>query len=448
MRRTNFLHFSANFTVSTSLTVHVMSHRYSTRTFWKLQAGVLGAVLIALVLGNAQAKTTATSKILGREPFRPVPVERTEPYQIVREYNRPDLISDEDLAAVLEKIQPRFDRHEMRPNHIEHALRTWGVTATFQNPHAVSGQEMLEFLTDHGSYIESWGDEVKPLLEEKPSGIRIRWGTETGASYHHDHWLACVTEAGAPLNTPVFGPSRRNDTLYDVIQESLRDFRLDERETEWTAMAFGLWIPPTKEWIGSGGRRYSFDLLAERLLRGHKQLGVCSGTHRVYSLMLLVRLDDEFDILSDDVRDEVYAHLETVRDLIIASQFPDGSWPGNWPDGKDAVDNPIDEEFYKKIIATGHHLEWLSIAPKDLHPPDEQIKKAIDWIVEVTKSQTRAEVKRRITFLTHVGTALANWRQTHPADFWREWEKTHPYDPALEDDGSLSETPDEQASAH
>ncbi|WP_417851054.1 hypothetical protein [Thalassoglobus sp.] len=427
-----------------------MKKKSTFKTFSIVQLLVLGAFSIALIVSNSQARTDLKVQFLGKEPFVPVPIPREEPVQIEREYNRPDLVSDEALAAVLEKIQPRFDHTEMKPNHIEHALRTWGVKATFQNPNAVSGQEMLRFLTDHSVYIDSWGERMKnfPLLEEKPTGIRVRWGKEICASYHHDHLIACVTEAGARLDTPVYGPSRSDHTLYDVVQESLRDFRLDEREVEWTAMAFGLWIAPTNEWVGDGGRKYSFDLLAKRLMRGQKELGVCSGTHRVYSLVLLIRLDDKFEnILSDPVRDTVYAHLEDVRDLIIVSQFPDGSWPGNWPDGAEAVSNPSDEDIYKKVIATGHHLEWLSIAPKDLHPPDEQIKKAVDWVVATTKSRTRAEIKQRYTFFSHVGSALANWRQVHPADFWHEWEREHPYDPALEDDGSIQKSEKQQANA-
>lgn len=409
------------------------------RPFWILQACVGFAVLAALLLSGQESRSAVRATLLKQEVFERTPVPRKEPFRVQPLYNRPDLVSDEDLAAVLEKIQPRFEQKNMSPNHVEHALRTWGVHAEFQNPHAVSGQEMLTFLTDHGAYIESWGTDVRPLLLERPTGIEIRWGSETGASYHHDHWLASITEAGAVLNTPVYGPSRRNHTLEDVIQESLRDFRLDERETEWTVMAFGLWIAPQNAWIGGDRRHYSFDLLAKRQLRGHKQVGTCSGTHRVYSLMLLIRLDDEFQLLSPAVRSEVYAHLESVRDLLMVSQFPDGSWPGNWPDGVAAVENPAEEELYKKIIATGHHLEWLSIAPPDLHPPEEQIRKAIDWIVEVTRNQSRADVKRRFTFLTHVGAALANWRQVHPAEFWKEWESQHPYNPDLEDDGSLAE---------
>jgi len=159
--------------------------------------------------------------------------------------------------------------------------------------------------------------------------------------------------------------------MIDTVQEALRDVRLDEVETEWSTMAFSSWLPPTKTWRQSDGRQVSFDMLAHRLVRGHKRFGVCSGTHRVYSMMTLIRLDDEFDILSDGARDVLWTYLENVRELIKVSQFENGLWPGNWYDGANAVKNPINEPTYKKVIATGHHLEWLAIAPKELHPPRE-----------------------------------------------------------------------------
>ncbi len=400
------------------------------KSFLCVQVLVVAAFVLAFVLTDVQAKMHLQKEFLGKEPFTPVPIAIQQPLRIKPLYDRPDIVSDEDLAAVLNQILPRFENEHMKPNHIEHSLRTWGIHATFQNPEAVSGMTMLKFLTDHASYMESWGNEMKPLLEERPTGIAIRWGAEDGASYHHDHWLACVTEAGATLDTPIYGPSGRDMTLQNVLQESLRDFRLDEKETEWTAMGFGLWIAPTaKAWVGSEGRKFSFDLLAQRLMRGQKQLGVCSGTHRVYSLMMLIRLDDEYDILSDSIRGAVYRDLEQVRDMITASQFEDGHWTENWPDGKNAVENPIETELYKSVIATGHHLEWLSIAPPELHPPDAQILKAAKWIIQVTKDQTPEEIKQRYTFFSHVGAALANWRQVHPADFWHKWETEHPYQP-------------------
>ncbi len=205
-------------------------------------------------------------------------------------------------GAVLAQVRPRFDRARLRANYVEHALRAWGIDAEFGDPEVMSGAAMKDFLVDHGKFLASWGPDIRPLLIDQPQGVGIRWGTEECASVHHDHWLACLTEAGTPLDEPIFTPSRQLRTFKDALQQGLRDFRLDERETEWSAMAFGLWIAPVKSWQTGDGRTLSFDLLAQRLIRGHKRFGVCSGTHRLYSLMLLYRLDDDHGILSPSVK--------------------------------------------------------------------------------------------------------------------------------------------------
>ncbi len=397
------------------------------KTFLIIQAVVLAAFGVAYAVSTPEAKDLIEQEILGREPFQPIVIPRAEPLVVEPLYDRPDLVSDAELAAVLERVLPRFHHKHTKPNFVEHAVRIWGVNAEFDDPQAMSGRDLDGFLTDHARYAASWGDDAESLVVDRPKGLAIRWGQETGASVHHDHWLASLTEGGVTIDTPVYGPARRGMVIGDVIQESLRDFRLDERETEWTAMAFGLWLPPTREWVGSRGRQYSFDLLARRLMRGHQQVGVCSGTHRVYSLMLLIRLDDEFDILSGGVRAAAYSHLENVRDLITAAQWDDGRWPSNWPDGADAATTHLDEDVYKQVIATGHHLEWLAIAPPELHPPDEQILKAARWVIDITTSQSANDILPRYTFYSHVGNALALWRKTHPTPFWREWRASHPY---------------------
>ena len=78
------------------------------------------------------------------------------------------------------------------------------------------------------------------------------------------------------------------------------------------------------------------------------------------------------------------------------------------------------------VIATGHHLEWLAIAPEDLHPPREQIDRAAQWIIQTTKEQSADDIFRRYTFFSHIGNALALWRGTHPADFWMDWQAKNP----------------------
>jgi hypothetical protein len=403
--------------------------RITSQVMWIVQAVVLAAFVGSLIVAGPSVRGDIGRELSGRSFTPVVVIPRETPLVIEPFYDDSEIVSDAELAAVLAKVQPRFSGTQLKPNFVEHALRTWGLRAEFQDPSVMSGQALKDYLVDHGRYLASWGEKVEPLLLDRPAGIAIRWGKETGASVHHDHWLASLTEAGVSLHEPVFTPTRRDMTIHEVLQQALRDFRVDEVETEWSALAFGLWLPPAKGWTTNNGREVSFDLLAERLMRGDKNLGVCAGTHRVYSLMVLIRLDDEHHILSPEVRQASHRHLERVRDLICESQFADGHWPSNWADGADAVTNPIDDELHKRVIATGHHLEWLAIAPQDLHPPREMILKAADWAIRTTTAQSRSQILERYTFFSHVGNALSLWRKTHPAEFWKAWEAAHPFDP-------------------
>lgn len=409
--------------------------RIAKEQFLVVQLVVVVAVAASFAAGSTQTRQQILNDVGGLRYAPTVQIPRETPLTVEPLYDDSEVVSDEELAAVLAQVQPRFPRERLKPNYVEHALRTWWLKSKFADPKVMSGEAMKEFLTDHGQYLASWGDKTPPLLQDESTGVAIRWGKEDGASVHHDHWLACLTEAGIGLHEPVFTPNRSRE-IADVLQEALRDFRLDENEVEWSAMAFGLWIAPQKTWTTRHGRTLSFDLLADRLMRGHKRFGVCSGTHRLYSLMVLVRLDDDHDILTDETREKIMDHMRSVRDLITACQFEDGHWPSNWSDGADALRKPIDDELYKQVIATGHHLEWMAIAPRELHVPREQILKGADWVIKTTIEQSLSDIGTRYTFFSHVGNALALWRKTHPADFWMKWQAEHPGAGVVSDDQS------------
>lgn len=411
------------------------------RITWELtlivQLIAAAAVVQSYAISSPEQRQQSLRKLNSGWGAPVVPVPRETPLVIEPLYDDPEVVSDEELAAVLTRVQPRFRKKALTPNYVEHALRAWGANATFLDPKMMSGEAMKDFLVDHGQFLASWGESTPPLLQDRQDGVAIRWGLEDGASVHHDHWLACLSEAGVPLREPVFTPSQRRKQMNDVLQEALRDFRVDEIEIEWSALAFGLWIAPQKSWITTTqGREVSFDLIAERLISGPKKFGTCLGTHRVYSLMVLVRLDDQHDILSDRVRERAMKYLLSVRDLITASQFPDGHWSANWMDGANALTNSVPDGIVDQVTATGHHLEWLAIAPIELHPPRAAIRKAADWIIQTTAAQSKSEFGQRYTYFSHVGNALALWRKTHPAEFWRKWEAVHP--PAVAEQESTS----------
>ena len=104
-----------------------------------------------------------------------------------------------------------------------------------------------------------------------------------------------------------------------------------------------------------------------------------------------------------------------------------------------ALKTPEDYDAYKDVIATGHHLEWLAIAPKELHPPHDQILKAADWIIKNTTSKTKKEILSNYTFYSHVGNALALWRSTRAPVFWKEWEAKHPFKPEGSDEVAVND---------
>jgi hypothetical protein len=405
-------------------------HAYPLKVLLGVQAVLFGALAVATAaLSERDAERIEEAATRTAAPLA-VAFPRSEPLAVAPLFDDRAVVSDAEMAAGLLKIRPKFPAHQRKPNFVEHALRAWGQDATFADPAVMSGVEMREFLLDHGRYAASWGPDedgqAPTMLVDRPAGVEVQWGSECRLSVHHDHMLACLAEAGVSLEQQVFTPSGQHHNVADVLRQAMRDFRPDERETEWSALAFALYLSPERSWRTAEGRRVDFDLLARRLMRGQLEYGVCSGTHRVYSLMALWRIDQEHDILSDGVARDVWRHLEMVRDLICASQFDDGRWPTNWCDGRAAVEQPRkDDEVYQQVIATGHHLEWLAIAPPELHPPRERIDRAARWLIDDTTGHTAEEIMAKYTFYSHVGNALALWRKTHPAAFWKTWTLAH-----------------------
>lgn len=410
--------------------MHLSRHRSRVIAVVAMMLAFCAAFTIAAAALSERGEIRVKQALTGVASAPRIPLSHSHPLRIEPLYDDPSIVSDGELREVLAKIRPRFDRERLQPNYVEHALRAWGPTVEFDDPGVMDGPEMVDFLTDYGRQLASWGPRARPLFVERPDGVAVNWGKQPGESVHHDHWLACLSEAGLPLDTPIFGPSRRGDTLEDALQEALRDFDPNEREVEWSVMAFGLWLPPDhSSWINRDGRRIDFNLLAEILMRGAKRFGVCGGTHRVYSLMVLLRLDDEYRLLTPGTREAVYDHLRLVRDQITLSQHPDGGWGSDWPNGALAHEHPLDEPFYRRVIATGHHLEWLAIAYEDLHPRRDVIRRAADWLVQTVRNTPEDELLQQYTFYSHVGNALAFWRKAHPADAWVKLSAEQPRTP-------------------
>jgi hypothetical protein len=272
-------------------------------------------------------------------------------------------------------------------------------------------------LLDHTRFAATYGSSAQPLLIDTTPGVRLRVQEGLATSSHQDHSLAALAEIGTSLDRPVAAPNRQT-TVRALLEQSLRDFSLNQVEYEWSALSYLLYLPPIDRWVTSEGQRVTFDRLAERIMRQRLPQGVCYGHHRMHALVMLLRVDDETRMLNDPTRTRIVEYLKDVTARLVERQHPDGYWTREW--SGEPIDEPADRSphamLQEQILATGHPLEWWALAPEELHPPREAVARAAQWIVQTIEQLTPAQVEELYSPLSHAGRALALWRGRMPAE--------------------------------
>ena len=389
------------------------SHSAAVRTvaFWLLQ-------LCLIVSGLGWTVTRFRTLQADRVP----PMPRNEPIRIGSLYDDPNVVSDEQLARALEKLKPRFRGARPKINFIDHALRFWGAEATFDDPECLSGVELREMLLDHRRFRGAWGTEAPALLVADAAGVAVRTREGDATASHVDHTLASLAEAGTPLDYPVITPQGEM-RLQAVLERSLAQFSLNQHEYEWSALAYALYLPDAKRWYSTEGQEITFDRLAQRIMRQRFAQGVCSGNHRLHTLIMFLRVDDQVQILSPGMRQRVIEHLQDATARFVASQHAEGFWESDWPgneiDGSAASSDAPPDRLAERILVTGHILESWALAPPEIQPSREVAIRAGQWLTATIDSLTPAQVQAYYTYLSHAGHALALWRGKTPAAAFR-----------------------------
>lgn len=393
--------------------------------FWLSQMVILPALLIGGFLGFAKVNELPSIPKLNRNP------------RVVRpEHNQPLVISDEQLEVVLYKLRPRFETQPPKTNFVDHALRMWGVEIEFGDS-SIDGSVMRSLLTDHRLFRQVWGEHEPPLLTENQYGIAVRMQEGRSTVSHMDHLLGSLAEVGTPLDFEVVSENQTG-TMLDLLRHASRTFSLNQREYEWTALALAFYAADGEPWYSSEGQEINFDRLVSRIMREQQPDGVCYGQHRLYTLTLLLRIDSQMSesspdrLLSAEARQDVIDYLSRTTRAVYRTQSPEGYWDGNWPDTSIPVRDPETDPVSRRILATGHMLEWWAMAPAELHPPRESIVRAGQWLTRVIIEMDEARIQSNFTFLSHAGRALALWRGKFPAEAFRPQVWTDADAPMLE----------------
>lgn len=353
------------------------------------------------------------------EQIRALPHANNKPLQVEPLYDEPLVASDEQLRQVLWRLRPQFRVERPNINFVDHALRFWGIQAKFNDQKSLSGEEMRKLLLDHQVFFKQWGSRARPLLIDDPSGgVKVRTQEGAATASHHDHTLAGMAEVGTPLDFPVI-TSQGARTYRQMLEQSLRDFSLNQVEYEWSVLAYALFLPPTREWVDGEGQLVNFDRFAERIMRQDLPQGVCLAHHRMHALVMLLRVHEQVPILEPETKTQIIAFLKNVTQVLVTHQHADGYWNRAWPGYDTQLDGQTSEDRDKvstRILATGHPLEWWALAPSEVLPPREVVIRAGQWLCKTILELPEEQLQEGYGFCSHAGRALAMWRKRWPAD--------------------------------
>lgn len=387
------------------------------------RARVFGA---AIVVGGLVALvgivTMRRDPRAGSASFLDVPI-RSAPLQIAAHDSHSLDVNFTDLAAVLDRARPRRQERPMEIQEILHGLRLWG--SDFQSDGCCSSQEMLRILLDTHAYrVYFHATATAPaLLRRKQLAVtterqgfetRVRGGkTAIGTAPHFGKFFQVMAEVGLSSRKRVVVDGH-DFQLGDGIRVMLADFTLAD-EVEFAAIASAQWLPPTSEWQNRHGQVLSFNSIAQRLVKQETD-GACSNIHRLYALAVLLRVNSQYHILSDECQGEVEGALAKASDLLNGSLGPNGLWNMAWADpsifGRRLLVTPKDE-----ILVTGHHLEWIALVPERLRPKKELVKLATASLAATLANTDPALLTYCYGPVTHAARALCLLAGVSPTEF-------------------------------
>ena len=355
----------------------------------------------------------------GAKPNDARPLVRLSPSTIVPLRDEPRVVTDDQLIAVLQRMRPSGDM--TRINDLLHSLRLWGDEAAFDDPAFWSGAEMRDVFIDDEAFRRLYGNDEPPLIKISGERVDVRpwtaWSPhEASSSAHANDVLATFAEIGLSPTHSIHARAGQV-VVADLLRTAMCDYHRDQLENEWTAIAYARWMHPAPPWSNHWGRMVSVDDMVDDLLEQPLLSGVCGGTHRLEALVVLLRSDDESKSLGPWTRAKAMGRLTHVRDLLAQSQSTEGWWDKSWPSGEAPSRASNLEE---RILATGHHLEWLALAPKEVQLPREQIVRAAQWLAIAMHEVDDHTLAQQYGPFSHAARALCLWRG---AEAWETWKR-------------------------
>jgi|GEM_PF-1740563 hypothetical protein len=363
---------------------------------------------------------------------------RNEPYLIEPQHDIPLMVTDEQLYRVLDRVKPVAS--PVNTNNYVHALRLWGRNGDFDDAEKyISGEKMWSYFMDDNFFQQMAGSNVPPLFEMTPEGITVRgydddYNNFSTSSYHVDDLLATMAESGTSLDTPMIVRNGECQ-VRDVLNAAMKQFHLSRHEFEWSLISYGRYLYPKKRWHNRYGDKIDVEGMLDEIMTGRLTDGPCNGAHRLEALVVLYRADEQAQAFRPATRQRILAHMKHVSQRLVEAQSVEGYWTKKWPLGLEGSEDETAKKKWPlglegsegetaslsdKILVTGHQLEWLALAPPEVHPPRENLVRASQWLVNAMLEIDEEDLFKRYGPLSHAARALCLWRSKDPYAAWAE----------------------------
>lgn len=364
---------------------------------------------------------------------------REHPIQIVPVQALEDCVTDDQIAVALEASLPWWSPPPV-PSLV-HELQLWGPDCEFSKKEfgeRWTGQMMIETLLSNSLCRERTvrldDFEDRAYLIKCPYGIHpTQAGTydavEFRAETHYGKLAKLMAEANQPLSVEVTASSGEKGTFEDILHDTVMRFSWG-MELEFVACGLAYWLPPDRSWTNQFHDTFTFDELVLRLLAKPLSEGTCGGTHTPYAVVVILRVNEQCTILSDEVRERAEDWLRELHVLLRENQREDGGWDLDW--ATNSRGGAIYGDFWlDRITVAGHHLEWMALLPAGFEVDRQMVRRAVQYtttaIGKLPTVQARgfkstlpcSHAARAMTFLKGRD-AFSSWRQLREARESRE----------------------------
>lgn len=124
----------------------------------------------------------------------------------------------------------------------------------------------------------------------------------------------------------------------------------------------------------------------------------------------MLAVNEKVPILSGTATHRGEDYLSRIASLLATTQHSDGAWRVDWSVGEQChPPASAPSSWGASIHVTGHHLEWLAIAPRRLLPVNS-IQQAIDFLTRGLQTVTSREILGSYCPWSHAVRSLLLWQ--------------------------------------